>query len=315
VTGFIGNAWALLKAAAQGWVDDYAPSMGAAIAYYTIFSLAPLLLIVISIAGLVFGENAARGEIFDQLRDILGAPIALAIQGLLESVNKPRQGMVATVVGIVLLLVGATTVFGELQSALDRIWRAPAAAEHSGLWRLLRSRLMSFVLILATGLLLVAMVLVSTLLSSWQQAWGLMSMQSANVARILELLLGFVVTTVVFAMIYKLMPRVRIHWKDVWIGAIFTSVLFTIGRHAIGLYIRHSGVSSGFGAAASLVGLLVWVYYSAQIFLLGAEFTWAYAHAAGSRRSQAPQKENLAESQTAAPRVTARLLTRRHSGA
>jgi membrane protein len=274
----------LVKVAARAWSDDYAQSMGAALAYYTMFSIAPLLLIVISIAGLVFGEDAARGEIFGQLRGLLGPPVALAVQGLLESVNKPAESVTATAIGIVLLLIGATSVFGELQDSLDRIWRAPARARGSGIWRLVRARLLSFGMILGAGLLLIVSLVASACLAALQKWWGPLFSGWASVARVLDLALGFVLATLVFAMIYKIMPRVRIHWKDVWIGAIVTSVLFTAGKHVIGVYIGKSGVSSGFGAAASLVVLLVWVYYSAQIFLLGAEFTWAYSHRFGSRK-------------------------------
>jgi membrane protein len=280
------DIWDLVKVAARAWVDDYAQSMGAALAYYTMFSIAPLLLIVISIAGLVFGEDAARGEIFGQLRGLLGPPVALAVQGLLESVNKPAESVTATVIGIVLLLIGATSVFGELQDSLDRIWRAPARARRSGIWRLVRARLLSFGMILGAGFLLMASLVASTCLAALQKWWGPLFGGWAIVARVIELGLGFVLATLVFAMIYKIMPRVRIHWKDVWIGAIVTSILFTAGKHVIGVYIGKSGVSSGFGAAASLVVLLVWVYYSAQIFLLGAEFTWAYSHKFGSRKGQ-----------------------------
>ena len=280
------DIWDLVKVAARAWVDDYAQSMGAALAYYMMFSLAPLLLIVISIAGLVFGEDAARGEIFGQLRGLLGPSVALAVQGLLESVNKPTQSLTATVIGIILLLVGATSVFGELQDSLDRIWRAPARSRRSGVWHLVRARLLSFAMILGAGFLLIASLVASTFLAALQRWWGPLFSGWAIVARVIELGLGFVLATVVFAMIYKIMPRVRIHWKDVWIGAIVTSALFTAGIHVIGIYIGRSGVSSGFGAAASLVVLLVWIYYSAQIFFLGAEFTWAYSHKFGSRKGQ-----------------------------
>ncbi len=280
------DVWDLIKVAARAWVDDYAQSMGAALAYYTMFSLAPLLLIVISIAGLVFGEDAARGEIFGQLRGLLGPPVALAVQGLIESVNQPAESVTATVIGIVLLLIGATSVFGELQSSLDRIWRAPARARSSGIWRLVRTRLLSFGMILGAGFLLIVSLVASASLAALQKWWGPLFSGGAIVASAIELALGFVLATLVFAMIYKIMPRVRIHWKDVWVGAMVTAILFTAGKYVIGVYIGKSGVSTGFGAAASLVVLLVWVYYSAQIFLLGAEFTWAYSHRFGSRRGQ-----------------------------
>ena len=283
------DLWGLVKAAASGWIDDYAQSMGAALAYYTMFSIAPLLLIAISIAGLVFGDQAARGEIFSQLEGMLGAAGALAVQGLLESVRKPTESVTATVFGGVLLLIGATSVFGELQDALDRIWRAPARAGQSGVWGLIRARLLSFGMILGIGFLLMVSLVASAALAALTKWWSPVLGDWAMAASIIELSSSFLVITVVFAMIYKIIPRVRIDWKDVWIGAVATALLFTAGKFLIGLYIGRSGIASSFGAAASLVVVLVWVYYSAQIFLLGAEFTWVYAHKFGSRRDLASQ--------------------------
>jgi len=283
------DLWGLVKAAASGWVDDYAQSMGAALAYYTMFSIAPLLLIVISIAGIVFGDQAARGEIFSQLEDLLGAPGALAVQGLLESVRKPTESATATVFGVIVLVIGATSVFGELQDALDRIWRAPARPGQSGLWRLIRARLLSIGLILGIGFLLMVSLLASAALAALRKWWGPMLGGWGTTASLIDIVSSFLVTTVAFALIYKIVPRVRIDWADVWIGAVVTSLLFTLGKYLIGVYIGRSGVASGFGAAASLVVVLLWVYYSAQIFLLGAEFTWAYAHKFGSRSELAAE--------------------------
>jgi membrane protein len=299
----VDDLWGVIKTAVSGWIDDYAQSMGAALAYYTIFSMAPLLLIVISIAGLVFGDDAARGEIFSQLEGMLGASGALAVQGLLESVRKPSESVTATVFGVVLLLIGATSVFGELQDALDRIWRAPVRAGQSGWWRLVRARLLSFGMILGIGFLLIVSLMASAALAALQKWWGPVFSDWAA-ASIIEVVLSFLVTTVAFAMIYKIVPRVRIHWKDVWIGAATTSLLFTVGKLLIGVYIGRSGIASGFGAAASLVVVLVWVYYSAQIFLLGAEFTRAYAHKFGSRRNL-PSEDTAAAVCPAAPSANA----------
>ena len=294
----VDNLWGVIKAAASGWVDDYAQSMGAALAYYTMFSIAPLLLIVISIAGLVFGDEAARGEIFSQLEGMLGAPGASAVQGLLESVREPTASVTATVFGAALLLIGATSVFVELQDALDRIWRAPVRVGQSGLWGLIRARLLSFGMILGIGFLLMVSLVASAALAALQR-WSGPVFGDWAVASIVEVALSFLVFTVVFAMIYKTVPRVRIDWKDVWIGAATTSLLFTVGKVLIGVYIGSSGIASGFGAAASLVVVLVWVYYSAQIFLLGAEFTRAYAHKFGSRRNL-PSEDAAAASSAAA---------------
>jgi membrane protein len=276
----------LLKAAAVNWVRDYAQSMGAALAFYTMFSIAPLLLIVISVAGLVFGEEAARGEIFAQLHDMLGTQGALAVQGLIESAGKPAKSVMATAFGLVLLFIGATSVFAELQDALDRIWRAPARAGTSGVWRLVRARLLSFGMILGIGFLLTVSLAFSAGLAALSKWWEPLFSGWTTVANAIELVLGAGLATAVFAMIYKTMPRVRIDWKDVWIGAAVTSLLFIAGKFLIGAYLGRSGISTGFGAAASLVVVLLWVYYSAQIFLFGAEFTWAYCHQFGSRKGQ-----------------------------
>lgn len=279
------QALALGKAAFNAWLDDRAPSMGAALAYYTLFSIAPLLLIVISVAGLWFGPDAARGEIFGQLSTLVGAAGASAIQDLLESVNKPAGGVTATAIGVVLMLIGATTVFAELQDALDRIWRAPERAG-SGLWKLLRTRLLSFGLILGFGFLIVVSLVLGAALSAIQTWWTPRLVGWELVLAIANQVVSFALVTLMFAMIYKLMPRAHVEWRDVAVGSFATSTLFAWGKWMIGLYIGTSGVSSGFGAAGSLVALLVWVYFSAQIFLLGAEFTWVYAHALGSRRHQ-----------------------------
>ena len=299
----VDDLWGVIKTAVSGWIDDYAQSMGAALAYYTMFSMAPLLLIVISIAGLVFGDEAARGEIFSQLEGMLGTSGALAVQGLLESVRNPSESVTATVFGVVLLLIGATSVFGELQDALDRIWRAPVRPGQSGWWRLVRARLLSFGMILGIGFLLIVSLVASAALAALQKWWEPVVSDWA-VASIIEVGLSFLVTTVAFAMIYKIVPRARIHWKDVWIGAATTSLLFTVGKLLIGIYIGRSGIASGFGAAASLVVVLVWVYYSAQIFLLGAEFTRAYAHKFGSRRNL-PSEDTAVAVSPAAPSADA----------
>lgn len=284
------QAWLLAKDTVDAWLEDNAPSMGAALAYYTLFSLAPLLLIVIAVAGLWLGPNAARGEIFDQLQGLVGTAGAQAVQALLESVNRPAGGVLATVVGVLLMLVGATTVFAELQNTLDRIWRAPQRPP-GGLWALLRARLLSIGMILGLGFLLMVSLVFSAAVAALQRWWlplfgGVFGGWDAVAISLVTLASNFVLVTLMFAMIYKLMPRVRIEWSDVWVGAIVTAALFSVGRVLIGLYLGAGTVASAFGAAGSLVVVLVWVYYSAQIFLLGAEFTWVYAHAHGSRRGQ-----------------------------
>ena len=273
----------LVKESFAAWVDDYAPSMGAALSYYTIFSLAPLLVIVIAVAGLVFGADAARGAILEQLQAMLGPEGAGAVAELLRRASEPGEGLTASIVGGVALLVGATTVFGELQSDLDRIWRAPAAPPQ-GPWGLIRSRLVSFGMVLTVGFLLLVSLVISTVLAALGKWWGAYLGGWDVALQVLNFVISLATITVLFAMIYKMLPRARVAWHDVWVGAAVTSLLFTIGKFAIGSYLGHSQIASGFGAAGSIAVLMVWIYYSAQIFLLGAEFTWVYAHRFGSKR-------------------------------
>jgi membrane protein len=276
----------LLRDAVAAWLDDNASSMGAALAYYTVFSLAPLLLIVISVAGLVFGEAAARGEIIAQLTALIGGEGASTVQLALEALNQPKAGWLGTALGVAALLVGATTVFAELQSAMDRIWRAPARATHSGVWHLLRVRLLSLGMVLGIGFLMLVSLLASAALAALEKWWGSWFGELSVIASALNFVVSFAFVTAVFAMIYKWMPQARLAWHDVATGAVLTALLFTLGKSLIGLYIGRSAVASAFGAAGSLVVLLLWVYYSAQIFLLGAELTWVYAHRHGSLRDQ-----------------------------
>jgi len=279
----LADARLLLEKSVNAWVDDYAPSMGAAIAYYTLFSVAPLIIMVIAVAGMVYGQDAAEGEIVAQLQGRIGLQAAAVVQELIKSVSKPAQGVIASVLGLSTLLLGATSVFGELQSALNRIWRVPDPAGRSGLFNLVRTRLLSFAMVLFLGFLLLLSLAFGTFLSAvgewsnrWFSGWQTL-LQFAN------FIVSFLVNACIFAMIYKFMPRARIAWRDVGIGAAFTAFLLEVSKLLIGLYLGRSSVASSFGAAGSLVLFLVWVYLSAQIFLLGAEFTWVYSHQRGSR--------------------------------
>ena len=273
----------LAKQSVSAWIDDYAPSMGAAISYYTVFSIAPLLIIVIAVAGFVWGREAVQGELVGQLTGLIGKEGATGIQALIESANQPTQGLVATVISTLVLIVGATTVFAELQSALDRIWQVPQVPKASGIWATLRTRLLSLGFILGLGfLMLVSLVSSAGIAALGGWAKGLLPGWAA-LLYVINLVFSVGFTTVLFAMIFKLMPQAQVSWRDVWVGAGVTAVLFEIGKTLISLYIGKSSVTSSFAAAGSLVVLLIWVYYSAQIFLLGAEFTWAYANAHGSR--------------------------------
>jgi membrane protein len=275
--------WVLIKISVTAWLTDYAPSMGAALSYYTVFSLAPTLLIVISVAGLVFGAEAVRGEIFGQLSYLMGPAAASAIQEVLASLRQPAHGISGMFIGIVLLVAGATSVFGELQNALDRIWHA-SARETSGLFALIRARLVSFGMILGIAFLLIVSLVLSAAISALGKWWAGAFGRWELVAQLVNALVGFVITAGSFAAIYRIIPRVAIRWRDVWLGSAVTALLFTIGRLLIGIYIGKTGIASAYGAAGSLVIVFVWVYYSAQIFLLGAEFTRAYAQTHGSLR-------------------------------
>jgi membrane protein len=279
----------LVKATFSAWIDDHASSMGAALAYYTVFSIAPLLLIVISIAGLIFGIEVARGEIIAQLQGLMGNTGALVVQGLLESVSKPTESVTAAIIGVVLLMIGATTVFVELQDDLNRIWRVPKRTKDAGLFGLIRSQVLSFAMILGIGFLLIVSLIFSAALAALGKWWEPLFGGFGLLANLVDVTLSFVLITVAFAMIYKLMPRMKIAWRDVWIGAVVTAFLFTIGKFLIGFYIGRSGIASGFGAAGSLVVVLVWIYYSAQIFLMGAEFTRIYSYTLGSHKDQPMQ--------------------------
>jgi membrane protein len=276
---------ALFKRSIAAWSDDYAPSMGAALSYYSVFSMAPLLLLVISIAGLVFGQDAARGELFTTLEGLMGAEAAKTLQEMLGAMSKPSHGLTGTAISIGVLVIGATTVFGELQDALDRIWRAPNRVKAGGLWGLLRSRVLSFGMILGIAFLLMVSLVMTAAVSALGRWWGGFFGEWELLLQVVNFLVGFTLTGAGFAFIYKFMPRVRVQWRDVLWGAAITSLLFSVGKFLIGLYIGKTGVASGFGAAGSIAVIFVWVYYSAQIFLLGAEFTWIYAQTFGSLRN------------------------------
>jgi membrane protein len=251
------------------------------------FSIAPLLVIVIAVAGLFFGADAVQGAILAQLADLMGEDAAKAVGEMLQHANQPKTGTLATVISTAVLLLGASTVFNELQQSLDSIWRVPERVKESGIWKLLRSRLLTFGMVLAMAFLMTISLLMSTALSTLGKWWGPMFGSWEAVAHAFDLVVSFGLLTVVFAVIYKFMPRATIRWHDVWIGAAVTSLLFTVGKFLIGLYLGKSNVASSFGVFGSLALLMVWVYYSAQIFLYGAEFTWVYANKFGSRKENA----------------------------
>ena len=278
----------LFKKAVAAWNEDYAASMGAALAYYTTFSLAPILVVAVAVAGLVFGQEAARGEIVNELSSLIGADSAKAVQELLKSASEPGKSFIASAIGVITLIIGATSVFAELQTSLDRIWRAPALKQETGIWPLLRSRLLSFGMVIAIGFLLLVSLVFSAALSAVDRWGGTLFPTWHSLLQMVSTVVGFIITALLFAMAYRILPRVKIAWRDVAVGAIATAALFEAGKYLIGLYLGRASVASGFGAAGSFVIILAWVYYSSQIFLLGAEFTWVYAHSHGSKAGQEP---------------------------
>jgi len=296
----IKSFFSLVKKAVMAWIDDYAPSMGAAIAFYTVFSLAPLIIIVLAVAGFFWGQEAVQGQLMGQIGGLLGQDGAQAIEGVVSSsAQEKEQGIVATVSSLIVLAVGATTVFAELQSALDRIWEVPASEKKSGIWNMVRSRLLSFGLVLSLAFLLLVSLVVSTALAALGGWMGGLMPGWETMLQILNLIVSFAILTVLFAMIFKFMPQVHVAWRDVWVGALLTALLFVIGKYLIGLYVGKSSVASSYAAAGSLVVVLLWVYYAAQVFLLGAEFTWVYATEHGSLKGT--RSENAGRKGAAKP--------------
>jgi membrane protein len=267
----------LIRDAGKKFLADEAPRLGAAIAFYTALSLAPLLVAVVAIAGFVFGEKAARGEIVEQLRDTVGPEAATVIERLVAQSAAAPEGPAATVVAVAVVLFGASRVFAELQGALNAVWRVPGREAPAGVWAKVKARLLPFTLVCGTAFLLLASLVVSAVLSSvsraatgWMPGTDLL-VQTANFA------VTFGLLTLLFAMIFRWLPEADLAWSDVWVGAAVTALLFSVGKYLIGLYLGKAAVGSAYGAAGAFVVLLVWVYYSAQIVLFGAELTYVYA--------------------------------------
>jgi membrane protein len=280
----------LLRAAVLSWLADRAPSMGAAIAYYTVFSLAPVLILVIAVAGLVFGREAAQGALFDQIALLVGKESAGAVQALLRSASGTKSGIIATAIGFGALILAATGVFGEIQASFNVIWKAQARA--SDPWNLLKTRLRSLSLIIAIGFLLLLSLALSTALAAFSGYLGEALPGLPTALHLVNFTLAFVLTTVLFAMMYKILPDVPVAWGDVWIGAAVAALLFGLGRHAISLYVGTSGVTSVYHAAGAVVLVLVWIYYASQILLFGAELAKAFGdQRAARRRGGAPPPE------------------------
>jgi len=293
----------LLSDTFSAWVADRAFRMAGALAYYSLFSMAPLLLIVIGVASMVFNKQAARTEILDQVQQTIGLdPSARdAVEKTLDQPGDGTGGVLATVLGVAILLFGASGVFAELQDDLNTIWKVKPKPG-LGIWAMIRDRLLSFAVVLGTGFLLLVSLVISAALSALEGWLNARLPGAAWLWEALNVVVSFAVVTLLFAMIYKVLPDAQVAWRDVWIGSVVTALLFTLGKALIGIYVGKSGVESSFGAAGSMVVLLVWVYYSALILLLGAEFTHAYALAT---RRRVPPSDH-AES-TESPAGTTRL--------
>lgn len=263
--------------AGQDWVTDKAPRLAAALAFYTILSLAPLLVIAAAIAGVFFGEEAARGEIVNQLRGLIGSAGAEVVQTTLQNANKPRAGLIASLIGIITLLFGASGVFGELQDALNKVWKVPPQPGKS--WgAFLKSRFLSFAMIVAVGFLLLVSLLISALLSVFATFIQGMFPNLTLLLRVVNFAFSISIISALFALMFRYLPDITFKWREIIVGALLTAVLFTMGKYLIGLYLRHAGVATPYGAAGSVVAFVVWTYYSGLIFFYGAEFTQVLAH-------------------------------------
>lgn len=275
--------WKLIILAFQAWQADRADRLAAALAYYTAFSLAPVLLLVIAVAGLFLGEDAARGELLSQIQGLVGAQGAEAVEAVVENLGDRRDGTWATLISLLLLAFGASSVFLHLKESLNIIWNVSNQDQKGGFIQIIWSRFVSFTMIPVIGFLLLVSLAITAVLTYVSNVMGAVWQNWFPLAQLLNFVLSFGIITLLFALIYKILPDAQVQWDDVWVGSAVTAGLFTIGKWAIGLYLGNSGISSTYGAAGSFVVLLVWIYYSAQILFLGAEFTHVYANRYGSK--------------------------------
>jgi len=279
---FLGNAVSLLKQTFQEWLDDKAPQLGAALAYYTVFSLAPLILVLLAIVGLIFRNDPAGAwdRITQQMNYFLDPSAVQVVQSIAQKASQPGKSTIATIIGIALALFGASGVFGQLQDALNTIWGVKAKPSR-GIWGFLRSRFLSFAMVGGICFLLLVSLAIEALLKAFSHYVQSALPGGIVVALGVYVIFDFAVVVLLFAMIFKFLPDVKIQWRDVWIGAVMTAILFGIGKWLLGLYLGSGAAGSAYGAASSLITLLLWVYYSSQILLFGAEFTQVYAARSG----------------------------------
>ncbi len=280
--GSLRTFFELLKQTFQDWNADHAPRLAAALAYYTAFSLAPLLVIVIAIAGALLGADNAREQVVGLVARAVSGDAAELVSGMIESAAQPKEGTIATVLGLITLVFGAAGAFGQLQGALDAIWDVEDRVKPGGVLGLVRTNLLNFGMVIFLGFLLLVSLVISTMLAGMEQFIG-RYMEAGPVLQVLNIVISFGVVTVLFALIYKVLPHTEVAWRDVWIGAAFTSILFSIGRIVLSLYLVNSGTASTYGVAGSFVVILLWIYYSAQILLFGAEFTQVFSQRFGTR--------------------------------
>jgi membrane protein len=278
------QVWRMLKSAFQEWNKDKAPRLAAALAYYTIFSIAPLLILVIAIAGFFFDTAAVRGQLMGQIESLVGSNGADFLRTALDNANRPGEssGWIATIVSIVLLLVGATGVLVQLQTALNEVWDVEADPDR-GMSNLLRKRLLSLGMLLVIGFLLLVSLVISSVIAGFSDYFHTLAPGLDSLVQLVNFVVGFAITTLLFALIFKYVPDVVITWGDVWFGAAITALLFSIGKFVIGLYLGNSSFASSYGAAGSVIILLVWIFYSAQILFFGAELTQVFAQRFGSK--------------------------------
>jgi len=279
---FFNNAFSLLKQTFREWLQDKAPQLGAALAYYTVFSLAPLILVLLAIVGVIFRDDSAGAwdKITQQMSYFLDPSALQVVQNIAQKASQPGKSTIATIIGIALALFGASGVFGQLQDALNTIWGVKAKPAR-GIWGFLRSRFLSFAMVAGICFLLLVSLAVEALLKGFSHYVQSVLPGGLAVALAIYLIFDFAVVVLLFAMIFKFLPDVKIQWRDVWIGAVMTAILFGIGKWLLGFYLGSGAAGSVYGAASSLITLLLWVYYSSQILLFGAEFTQVYATRAG----------------------------------
>jgi membrane protein len=266
------NTWTILRQSFSAWSKHEAPTLGAALAFYTILSLAPLVVLVVSIVALIFGRSTAQHELLGQVQSLIGQQGSEAVKGIIDHAQKPASGIFASIISVITLLFGASGVFGQLRSALNKMWDVqPKSA--GGLWGTIKQNVFSFGMVLAVGFLLMVSLVVSAALAAIGKYFGGLLPMPEFALQILNFLVSFAAISVLFALILRYVPDTRTPWKDLWVGSMMTALLFTIGKFLIGIYLGKAAVGSAYGAAGSLVAVLVWVYYSAMIFLFGAEFT------------------------------------------